>query len=836
MMKNLSEEMTKAKLSAMLLGASLPMMAFKPGALAVAASLGVALAVPQLYERLKSMRLSIPNSPLAIAVMVMLALWLISASLSIYPQKALGKLGSVVAVASVCFLLFEFMKTEERLEAFGKSLVFVSFFVGGVYAVQYFIGAVIEPAMAESGNCKLPLTERSWIFGELHCFLPNNWLFYPLAYVSLAPILSIIVVAAAMKYHSCRIIGLAAILLFAFQTLMVQQKVSALFAAGILVFIPAFYFIRNLKPTSRLNLLNYVFGALGILALGFIWGVGNASVNRGDELKMPWHYDIPRLLVWHMSAKKSLASPFFGSGPNTSDYALVNGEPLNAGLGQSGFAVWSGSQFPAYDINMVEFVRSGDDLIMFFPAVGAGGAFVRPSVVVKAQFTEEKFKTFRFLQGNFSFEEIKRRLKTMSKRLTNETSVKSVNAGTRYATNLVGEDEVNVLVGTRYQDRLVAARGISHIYLGNEEYHYGHASPAPKREGTKATPAGAMLLDGYVYGGDSLRSEGRGVKAALMGLVPLGNDHGGGLLIGKKGMATLTSKTAPKRTRGHLSVVEKWVAAVLADGIIPQSGHGNWLRQEEEYHGDLLVVKKGAKAILMDAFANRDSPRSCLYFRGSKACFFRRGSDGGDALHFPEHSHDDLTFAVSPGGDLEIIDDSSGEIIITVRDYKTRFEGGSLGGYFMDSAGKLLPAACGMYLPRDGKPSWDKHSSCPLPRAAGGRGAPRLKFYGVGDGIGQTHPHNWFLELLTDTGYLGTAAALIALALWFRYWLMHPSPWAWLPTALGFIWWLEALVNFSFWSNWWQLFFLLPAAFASAWATVYKGDKRPWKLRRKESP
>lgn len=699
----------------------MPMVAFKPGVTAVLLAAAVVLALPQLCAMVKGTRLSEVTSPLFIALTVTLISWLISTWLSIYPQKALIKWLATTGLVWICFYLARFLRDEGLVETFGKYLLSASLFTGLVYAAHYFT-AQVEVDLIKNGVCEPSggLYHRDWRHGESHCFLPGfKSLLYPLSYVSLTPILLTVAGAVAMKYRSCRLPALLTALLFVFQALLIQQKVLALFAVGILLFIPLFHFIRGFKPPKRLKILNYGLSGIGALMLAAAGLIGNAVGDRGDELKIPLTYDTPRLIVWQLSLKQALTRPFFGSGPNTSDYVMVNGEPRKSGdiyPNWWDFTVRDRGYFPTYNIDDVEFVRNGHDLVMFFPPVAADSAFRRPKAIINNQFQTEKIKFFTFSRGEYSFAEIKSRLKEpiigISDKgfLTISKDPSEMHPGDRAADN--------VLLGNRVADIFTMPEGVSRVY--------------------------------------------------------------------------------------------------------------------SEAGSDLLKIKKGNRAILMDVFADHNAPRTCFSFQNSTNCV-QLGKEGDeDTVYFTDHDAARLSFKMTWNGDLEIIEDAGGGVLVTVEGYATRFKQRAVSGYFRDRAGKYLPATCGMYLPADGKPNWDKNAECPLPAVAVGQGtynvwtAHRDKYYNFTTGIGQTHPHNWFFELLVDTGFLGTAAALIALMLWFRHWLMHPSIWAWLPATLGFIWWLEALVNFSFWLNWWQLFFLIPVAFASAWVRVYKDDERLW--------
>jgi O-antigen ligase len=75
------------------------------------------------------------------------------------------------------------------------------------------------------------------------------------------------------------------------------------------------------------------------------------------------------------------------------------------------------------------------------------------------------------------------------------------------------------------------------------------------------------------------------------------------------------------------------------------------------------------------------------------------------------------------------------------------------------------------------------------------------------------HPHNWALEVLAETGVFGFSALVVTAALLFgRLFVMYrrthdPAFLAGLCVHLGY--WVSGLFNFSFWSAWWQVSYVL---------------------------
>ncbi|MAN80561.1 MAG: hypothetical protein CMM77_11445 [Rhodospirillaceae bacterium] len=84
-----------------------------------------------------------------------------------------------------------------------------------------------------------------------------------------------------------------------------------------------------------------------------------------------------------------------------------------------------------------------------------------------------------------------------------------------------------------------------------------------------------------------------------------------------------------------------------------------------------------------------------------------------------------------------------------------------------------------------------------------------------------SHPHNWILEVLAETGLIGFLPVILCLA-WFiaRHFLRHhatASRRALAHLSLAAVFWSSSLFNFSIWSSWWLItFFLLAAIIAAA--------------------
>lgn len=83
------------------------------------------------------------------------------------------------------------------------------------------------------------------------------------------------------------------------------------------------------------------------------------------------------------------------------------------------------------------------------------------------------------------------------------------------------------------------------------------------------------------------------------------------------------------------------------------------------------------------------------------------------------------------------------------------------------------------------------------------------------------HPHNWLLEMMIDSGFVGLAAILGALGVLVARWLRIARDDRLLGAAgLGLIaaFFASSLLNFSFWSAWWESVFLALCAFLTAYA------------------
>lgn len=83
-----------------------------------------------------------------------------------------------------------------------------------------------------------------------------------------------------------------------------------------------------------------------------------------------------------------------------------------------------------------------------------------------------------------------------------------------------------------------------------------------------------------------------------------------------------------------------------------------------------------------------------------------------------------------------------------------------------------------------------------------------------------SHPHNWVLEVLGETGIIGFAPILLTLIWWLaRHFMGHLASGSSATLAqvgLASVFWGSSLFNFSIWSSWWLIsFFLLSAMIAA---------------------
>lgn len=88
-----------------------------------------------------------------------------------------------------------------------------------------------------------------------------------------------------------------------------------------------------------------------------------------------------------------------------------------------------------------------------------------------------------------------------------------------------------------------------------------------------------------------------------------------------------------------------------------------------------------------------------------------------------------------------------------------------------------------------------------------------------------SHPHNWILEILSETGWIGFGLLAVCIFLTLR--LAIRGMYIDRGAALAIIgssgaYWISGLVNFSFWSSWWQVTYLL--SIAAPFAAIYRRD------------
>jgi O-antigen ligase len=92
-----------------------------------------------------------------------------------------------------------------------------------------------------------------------------------------------------------------------------------------------------------------------------------------------------------------------------------------------------------------------------------------------------------------------------------------------------------------------------------------------------------------------------------------------------------------------------------------------------------------------------------------------------------------------------------------------------------------------------------------------------------------SHPHNWILEVFAETGVIGGIPMLIAVTVSFvaavrRYRLDGDLRFMSVVSTSGAFW-VSGLFNFSFWSAWWQVSYILMVAFLCAAKPVSDGTE-----------
>ncbi|MCH7936777.1 MAG: O-antigen ligase family protein [Proteobacteria bacterium] len=83
-----------------------------------------------------------------------------------------------------------------------------------------------------------------------------------------------------------------------------------------------------------------------------------------------------------------------------------------------------------------------------------------------------------------------------------------------------------------------------------------------------------------------------------------------------------------------------------------------------------------------------------------------------------------------------------------------------------------------------------------------------------------SHPHNWLVEVFAETGAFGAFALLtLAIMLCLKFagdYLRNRDPAILAALMVNIGYWGSGLLNFSFWSSWWQIGYLLMTAFCLA--------------------
>jgi O-antigen ligase len=76
-----------------------------------------------------------------------------------------------------------------------------------------------------------------------------------------------------------------------------------------------------------------------------------------------------------------------------------------------------------------------------------------------------------------------------------------------------------------------------------------------------------------------------------------------------------------------------------------------------------------------------------------------------------------------------------------------------------------------------------------------------------------SHPHNWVLEVMAETGVFGLLSLFGAIAVstfhMIRKFLLNGDNAYLIAACMSVGYWVSGLFNFSFWSAWWQMSFVL---------------------------
>jgi O-antigen ligase len=79
-----------------------------------------------------------------------------------------------------------------------------------------------------------------------------------------------------------------------------------------------------------------------------------------------------------------------------------------------------------------------------------------------------------------------------------------------------------------------------------------------------------------------------------------------------------------------------------------------------------------------------------------------------------------------------------------------------------------------------------------------------------------SHPHNWVIEIAAETGICGLLSLLVVICMSFMHMVrkfFHGADISYLVSiGISTGYWVSGLFNFSFWSAWWQVSFMLITA------------------------
>jgi|GEM_PF-826873 len=84
------------------------------------------------------------------------------------------------------------------------------------------------------------------------------------------------------------------------------------------------------------------------------------------------------------------------------------------------------------------------------------------------------------------------------------------------------------------------------------------------------------------------------------------------------------------------------------------------------------------------------------------------------------------------------------------------------------------------------------------------------------------HPHNWLVEMISETGFFGATLLMLTILVFFltliKMYKRQPSLGIIAAASISGSYWVSGLFNFSYWSAWWQMTFFLLSGYCLALA------------------